>query len=289
VTLGAVGFFDRFRPGSKRREREALAREAREREALVREAREREARVAEARVAEARQRERAGDLEGAVESYLAAGLSNGAARVLMLRADAEPLAHKRLAFCEQAAQLATVEKLHKEARVRRALIELDILRVDDGYVLANELIEVARRLEECGELGRAAEAYMRACETEDAVRVLTRLGVMEEIGDIFAFERDAWTEQKVDAILHRVTELDATAARSDALRLVRAMLCEIYDAPETRKTYAAHARRLLAAARAIRARLLASPVVDLEIDGVVRRCALGSEVIIGREDCTLVS
>ena len=67
------------------------------------------------------------------------------------------------------------------------------------------------------------------------------------------------------------------------------MLCEIYDAPETRKTYAAHARRLLAAARAIRARLLASPVVDLEIDGVVRRCALGSEVIIGRENCTIVS
>jgi hypothetical protein len=279
---GAVGFFDRFRRGSTRREREGLAR-------VAREAHEHEALAREARVAEARRHERAGDLEGAVEAYLAAGLPNGAARVLMLRADAEPSAAKRLAFCEQAAQLATIEKLHQQARHRRALIELDVLRADDGSVLASELVDVARRLEACGELGRAAQAYLRACETEEAVRVLTQLGVMEEIGDIFTFERDTWTEQKVDAILQHVTELDAAAERYHALRLVRAMLCEIYDAPETHRNYAAHARRLVAAARAIRAQLLSSPVVDLEIDGLVRRCVLGSEVIIGREDCTLVS
>jgi hypothetical protein len=270
-TVGAMVFFDRLRFGLKRR-------------------RERGAAAREERTAEARRRERAGDLDGAIEAYLAAGLPNGAARVLLLRASAEPSAEKRLLFCEQAARIATLDKLRAEARARAARIELDVLRADGRGVLASELTDVARRLEACGELGHAAEAYMQACRSEDAVRVLERLGVMDDVGDVFAFERDVWTERKVDDALRRVADLDAKGERSLALRAVRGLLREIDAAPETRDEYAVHVGPLVAAARVLRAQLLSGPVVDLEIEGLVRRFVLGSEVVVGQDEtCALVS
>src|SRR5262245_14610066 len=76
---GAVGFFDRFLPKAKREGR--LAKEAHEREL-------------------------AGDLGAAVSLYNEAGMHDDAARVLLLRADADPSAEKRMAFCALAAETA---------------------------------------------------------------------------------------------------------------------------------------------------------------------------------------
>jgi len=72
LSWGTVGLLERFLSKSKRESRRAR---------------------------EAQAKELAGELASAVDLYLEAGLPDEAARVLLLRADAEPAPEKRLAFC----------------------------------------------------------------------------------------------------------------------------------------------------------------------------------------------
>jgi hypothetical protein len=245
-----VGFFDRFMPKSKR-----------------------EGRVAR----EARQRELAGDLGGAVTLYTQAGLADEAARVLLLRADAEPAGEKRMAFCALAAEAARSEDLRRKARGRKALLAFDMLRGRGGALLANEVLAVARELEDAGELERAADAYAMGGDPEGEVRALTAAGAIEKLEDrLHASERKTRSDRRLELALRRVTDLDRVAERREALAVARVSLAESDDP------------RLSDAARSIRARILRGPVVDLEIDGRGARYALGAEVTIGRGDATIV-
>src|SRR5262249_3238449 len=78
-----------------------------------------------------------------------------------------------------------------------------------------------------------------------------------------------------DLTLRKVADLDRTAERRAALELALAALGKRDD------------ERLADAARSIRAHLARGPVIDLEIDGEVRRYALGDEVTIGRGASTI--
>ena len=248
--LAGVGFFDRFLPKAKREGR--LARQAQEREL-------------------------AGDLGAAVSLYTEAGLPDDAARVLLLRADADPSAEKRMAFCALAAERAAGAELKQKARARKALLGFDTLRGRGGAFLPSEVLAVARELEEAGELERAAEAYALGGDGEGEVRALTAAGAIEKLEErLKAAESATRSRRDLETSLRRIADLDRTAERRAALEVARAALAERDDA------------RIADAARVVRARLVRGPVVDLEVDGERGRYALGAEVTIGRGDATIV-
>jgi hypothetical protein len=245
-----VGFFERLWSKSKRESRRAR---------------------------EARDRERDGDLAAAAELYTEAGLGDEAARVLLLRADAESSVEKRMAFCAQAAERAESEDVKKQARGRKALLAWDTLKKSGGTFLQNEVLAVARELEEAGELERAADAYALGGDPESEVRALTAAGAIERLEErLRASEAEGRSGREQELRLRKIADLDRTAERRAALELCKAALAERDDA------------RASDLARGIRARLLRGPVVDLEIDGQTRRYALGDEVTIGRGDATIV-
>jgi hypothetical protein len=225
----------------------------------------------------ARARELGGDLASAVELYLEAEMPDEAARVLLLRADAEGNASQRIAFCDVAARTAKSEELKKRAFGRKALLSLDVIRARGGPSLRSELANVARELEQAGMLERAAEVYVELGDAEAEVRVLTEMGAIERLEErLKASEVETRKARTIAESRRRVVDLDKTAERRAALEAARQILSEQDD------------EVISDAARAIRARLLSGPVVDLEIAGKTLRCALGTDVTIGRGEATIL-
>ena len=101
--------------------------------------------------------ELAGDLASAVTLYLEAEEHDEAARVLLLRADAEANPEQRIAFCDMAARTAKSEELKRQALGRKALLSLDVISTRGGPSVRSELSRVARELEQTGMLERAVE------------------------------------------------------------------------------------------------------------------------------------
>lgn len=232
---------------------------------------------AEARRKAARGKELAGDLEGAVEAYLDAELFDDAARVLLLRADAESSAERRIAFCATAIETAVSEDVRAKARARKALLGFDLLRGKGGSLLTSEILAVARELEEAGELERAADAFAMAGDAEGEVRALTAAGAIERLEErLRAAEASAKSENERTKVLRTIADLDRTAERRAALAACDAWLAKHHD------------EKVAAQAMAIRARLLRGPVIDLVVDGERMRFALGTEVTVGRGDATVV-
>ncbi|MBK8256207.1 MAG: FHA domain-containing protein [Polyangiaceae bacterium] len=220
----------------------------------------------------ARAKELAGDLEGAVEAYLDANLTDDAARVLLLRADAERSPEKRMAFCALALSTATDVELQKKARGRKALLGFDLLKGKGASVLTSEVLGVARELEEADELERAADAYALAGDTEGEVRVLTAAGAIERLEErLRATEMSAKSENERVTVLRKIADFDRTAERRSALSACDAWLAKHHD------------EKVAGLALAIRARLLRGPIVDLVVDGERRRFVIGGEVTLGRD------
>ena len=221
--------------------------------------------------------ERAGELAEAVDLYSDAGLPDEAARVLLLRADAESSAEKRIALCSLASFTATSEELRRKARGRKARVVFDVLQARAPAFMKSELVAVARELEELGELELAADAYAMAGDGEAEARVLTALGASERLEERRRGPASAAREQHDrERTLQRLAELDRAGGRRAALELAVDALDRYTD------------ERLAQAARVIRTRLLRGPVVELEIDGASGRYALGSDVTIGRGDATIM-
>ena len=246
----AVGFFDRFVPKSQRISRQAKA---------------------------ARAKEMSGELADAVDLYQEAGLPDEAARVLLMRADGERSAEKRIALLALAAYTAQSEDIKKKAGGRKAMVSFDVLRGRGGSFLKSEVLAVARELEEAGELEPAADAYALAGDTEGEIRALTAAGAIDRLEErLRANEAATRDERDLELTLRRIADLDRTAERRAALELALGTLSKRDD------------QRIADAARTIRAHLTRGPVVDLEIDGQPARYALGAEVTVGRGDATIV-
>jgi hypothetical protein len=225
----------------------------------------------------ARAKELAGDLEGAVEAYLEGDLPDEAARVLLVRADAERSAERRLAFCASAVELATSPELQQKARARKAMLGFDLLKGKGGSLLTSEVLSVAHELEEAGELERAADAYAMAGDGDGEVRALTAAGAIERLEErLRATETVAKSENERTGVARKVADLDRTAERREALALCDDWLAKHHD------------EKIAAAAMSIRARLLRGPIVDLVVDGERMRFALGDEITIGRGDATIL-
>jgi len=229
------------------------------------------------RAKEARARELAGDLASAVSLYVEAEMPDEAARVLLLRADAEGTAEQRIAFCDSAARAAKSEEIKKQALARKALLSLDVIRARGGPSLRSELARVALDLEQAGMLERAAEVYVEIGDQDSEVRVLTEMGAIERLEErLKASAVETRKARSIAEARRRVTDLDKTAERRAALEAARQILLEQDD------------EGIADLARNIRARILSGPVVDLEISGKTLRCALGDEVTIGRGEATIL-
>lgn len=244
-----MGFFDRFSAGKTERGRKA-----------------------------ALSKEMAGDLEAAVALYVEAGLPDEAARVLLLRADAEARAERRVAFCDLAARTAASQELKKKALGRKGRLALDMLKALGAARVQSEFAAVGRDLEEAGELELAADAFALAGDAESEMRVLTAAGAIERMEERFrSADQSARSERERSTILSRIADLDRTAERREALKLASQWLLE-HRGDEA----------VAELARSIRMRLARGPMIELELFGARVRCALGREVTVGRGDATVV-
>ncbi len=222
--------------------------------------------------------EMAGDLDGAVRSFIDAELPDEAARVLLLRADAEPSVERRMAFCAQAARLAKDPKRLKESLGRKARLRFDVLR-GRGNAMKSEILLAAKDLEDADENEVAADAYALVEDKEGEIRALTAAGLIERLEEKLRVSQSETRLDQAQTIgLKRVQDLDRGAERREALRL----------AAELRRAEGSGSdERIEELARVIRSKLLRGPIVELKVDGVVRRYALGREVTIGRGEATI--
>ncbi|HTN90366.1 MAG TPA: FHA domain-containing protein, partial [Sorangium sp.] len=228
------------------------------------------------RAAEAR--ELAGDLAGAVELYVEAGMPDDAARVLLLRADAERSVEKRIAFCATASRTAESPELKRAALGRKALLAFDLVRARGASAMRSEVLAVARDLEAAGELERAADAFALVGDTEAETRVLAAAGAIDRLEERLRASMTAERDQReLAAALRKIADLDRVAERREAIAVAEAWLGGGRDG-----------ERVAEALRAIRARLLTGPLLTLDLGGAALCCALGDEVTIGRGEATLV-
>ncbi len=222
--------------------------------------------------------EMSGDLEGAARAFLDAELPDEAARVLLLRADAEASVERRMAFCSQAARIAKNPATVREALGRKARLRFDVLR-GRGNAMRSELLLAAQELEAADENETAADAYALAEDKEGEIRALTAAGLIDRLEEkLRASQLEARKGQTQTLALKRVQDLDRGGERREALRL----------AAEARGEGEGASERIEELARAVRAKLLRGPVVELKEGAVVRRYALGHELTVGRGESTIV-
>lgn len=222
----------------------------------------------------AKKLERSGDLAGAVEAYLEGGLPDEAARVLLLRADAEPALERRMAFFEQASSTALDPTLSRSAKGRRAKLSFDLLK-QRGASARSEIVVAAQELEAAQEWLVAAEAYALAGDAEGEIRALTGAGAIERLEE--RLQRDASAsreEAQLSLVLRKVQDLDRGAERRLALR----MGAEAGDKDD----------RLVDLIRQIRQRLVRTRVCELGFGGQSWTIAFGAEVSVGRGEATIV-
>ena len=225
----------------------------------------------------AQRSEMAGDLDGALRSFLDAELPDEAARVLMLRADAEPALDRRMAFCAQAARIAKDKSIVREALSRKARLRYDVLK-GKGNAMRMEILLAAKELEEADENETAADAYALAEDREGEIRALTAAGLIDRLEDkLRVSQAEAKQGQDQGLALRRIQDLDRAAERREALRLA----AEAFGVGQPDE-------RIEELARVIRTKLLRGPVIELRTGGAVRRYALGAEVTVGRGESTIV-
>lgn len=231
----------------------------------------------ERKEAQAKKKELAGDLEKAVELYLEAELPAEAARILLLRADAEADPNKRMVLCAQAARVGEGTEEGDIAKRRKALLGFDVVKGSRGATMHGELVRVAAELEECGAWEEAAEAYRMAGDTEAEIRVLKEAGAIEELEErLRQTSQQAKHERDRTQLLRRLRDLDRIAERRVALKSALEWLEREPD------------EQIELEVDRIRSKLLRGPVIELVVHGVPTRYALGSTITIGRAHADVV-
>jgi hypothetical protein len=220
-------------------------------------------------LARARGAELRGDLAQAAALFAEGGRLDEAARVMVLRGDAETSPMARLLHYVQAAATAPGgSTVLGDARRKRALLTVAIAAdapLTEG--LRHDLLDAARELEALGENERAAEAYVRARDIDGQVRALARAGDVE----------------RLDALLQAQQGLDREARAGQQVREEFRMLV----GSGRRKEAAALARAskddaLRERCRALEARRVAGSVVYVTVSGRRAAIVLGERIVVGR-------
>ncbi len=231
-------------------------------------------RAAGARAAEVR-----GDLPRAVELFVEAEQPEEAARVVLLRAEAETDARARLQLFTQAASLAPKElEVGREARRKRATLLL-VLAGDAALsaVARHDVIRAALELEEIGDAAKAAEAYALAGDKEGEARALAAAGDVEGLELLLSMEQHR--ERSERALNEKAADVDvliASGRRREALEALEVLAA----ASPTDGT-------LRERVSALRSRRALGPLLPLEIAGERFTVALGEEIVIGRTEGAL--
>lgn len=224
----------------------------------------------------ARQAELDGDLGLAAKLYVDAELADEAARVLLLRADAETTADRRIALAAAAARTAKDPGLARQALTRKAKLTLAVLEAAAGPELRDEAARVAGELERTGEHLDAARAYALAGDHEGEVRALTEAGAIDQLERRLNAEAAAEAGERERArVWERVGDLRSSGERREAIALARSWLTA-HDDEEIR-----------AALADLEVRTVAGRAVTLEIDGARRAWVLGDSLTIGRREADI--
>lgn len=218
-----------------------------------------------------------GDLAKAAELYGSCGATEEAARVMLLRGDAETDVRQRMVHYTQA--LATAPEggeSKKRARVKRA--ELLVAQFGGSAVSSaakHDLLSAARDLEAAGEAERAAEVYRLAQDSEGEARALAQAGDVEKLEFLLSEqEMKERTDRQRHDVASRVELLMAGGKRREALAAAEAL--------------AKHDPRLAAEkATLIKGKRVEGPILPVELEGKSVLLVLGDEIIIGRTEGTL--
>ncbi|MBX3223283.1 MAG: FHA domain-containing protein [Labilithrix sp.] len=230
--------------------------------------------------AQARAAELRGDLIKAAELFGEAGDTLEAARIMLVRGDAESDARARLQLLTQAAKLAPEgTDTNKTARLKRA--ELLLALAGDAAVSAvarHEVSEAARDLEAIGEPLKAAEAFARAGDKEGEARALQAAGDVERLEFLLSTEQHK--ERVSRSRDERTKDVDVmieSGRRREALEVLDELLAGTPDDAPLRER-----------ANGLRARRALAPIVAVEARGADEHqrfvLVTGDEVIVGRTD-----
>jgi hypothetical protein len=176
-------------------------------------------------LAQARAAELRGELAQAAVLFAQALRPDEAARVMVLRGDAEVEPAARLRHYVQAVATAPPgSQVARHAARKRASAVVDL--ASDTPVTATlrqDLAAAARELEELGDAERAAQAYARAGDLEGEVRALARAGDVERVDALLALAEQHDREARANARAREDVEmLVATGRRREAVALAQA-------------------------------------------------------------------
>jgi hypothetical protein len=216
--------------------------------------------------------ELAGDLAGAIRLWVAAGDSDEAARVMIVRGDGEPDPRARLQHYAQAAALANNgSTTQKAARAKKARLTVSL--AGDGVLstaLRRDVLEAAEALESIGEAEAAARAYALAGDTDGEARALAQAGDIERLEDVLTRDQSRTREGRLAQDVHaQIDGLLAAGQRREALSL----------AEVNAEDPAARSR-----ASRLRGARISGPIVRVSLRAVRLTLVLGDEVTLGRTE-----
>jgi hypothetical protein len=219
---------------------------------------------------EARAAELRGDFAQAAALFAEAGLLDEAARVTMLRGDAEGRHAARMRHYSRAAALAPEgSALRNRARTKRALAAVALASEGPTTAAARrDLADAAQELESLGEHQMAADAYARAGDAAGQLRALEHAGSVEAVEALLALENAR--DQAVRARRRDSDEFASLLAggrRREAVALADA----------------SHDEGLRELGRRLVARRVAGSEVLVSLGGrPTARVLLGARVVVGR-------
>jgi hypothetical protein len=219
--------------------------------------------------------ELSGDLPRAVQLWMEQGAVDEAARVMLLRGDAEPDPRLRLQHYTQAAATATEGgTLALSARAKRAKL---VIALADGSTLSTALrrdvVDAASTLLASGDPLAAAEGYRIAGDAEGEARALAQAGEVERLESLLEGEESRTKEaRRAHTVQADIDGLVGTGQRREALALAE----RSPDDPVARSRVAR-----LRGARAT------GPVVAATLRGQRLVLVLAPEVVIGRSEGTI--
>jgi hypothetical protein len=218
---------------------------------------------------EARAAEKRGDYAQAAALFAQAGLLEEAARVTILRGDAEKRHTARMRHYARAASLVPEgSSMHRSARTKRALVLVAIASEGPATAAARrDLASAARELESLGEHELAADAYGRAEDAASQLHALERAGNVDAVEALLALDNERHRAARV-----RRRESDEFAAlltsgrRREAVAIARASTDEA----------------LQERGNSIASRRLVGCEAHVVVDGQAWRLLLGDSVVVGR-------
>jgi tetratricopeptide (TPR) repeat protein len=233
--------------------------------------------------------ENRGELSAAVELYLTADAPDEAARVLLLRADAEQNIERRLAHYARAAASSPDGEHGRSASQRSAALRFDVARSAGGLGLDAELRRLAKELEACEHWDKVLEAYRMLGDAAGEIRALEGAGNIDALEEKLDADRERTriTRQR-GALLKQLRDLEQLAERHKAIGVARAWL-DARDADGSAGGGSAGGgaaergeEEVAAMLHRIRARLITAPCITLEWRGTIGHYVLGEEITIGR-------